>query len=103
MSDQPPKRPRRNLDALNNFSTEKKTSNRQLNEESPPINSRRNLNELQEGNQLQNVPPKLNRTRNLGELEENIQFDNKKREERREKLESRGIYESPGMALLFIG
>jgi hypothetical protein len=97
MSDQPPKRPRRNLDALNTASEEKPISNVKS-----PLRSRRNIENLQEPdyinsralpNGLLREPPsqpKSNRTRNLDGLEEDIQFDIKKREERREKRESQG-------------
>lgn len=101
MSDQPPKRPRRNLDALNTSSEEKPTSNVRQ-----PLKSRRNIENLQEPEYINAEPLpkgvslrgptveapvfKSNRSRNLDGLEEEIQFDIKNREERREKRESQG-------------
>lgn len=100
MSDQSPKRPRRNLDALNTTSEEKPISNVRS-----PLRARRNIENLQEPEYVNAVisqesrqsfrepsleVPKSNRARNLDGLEEEIHFDIKKREERREKRESYG-------------
>jgi hypothetical protein len=118
MSDQPTKRPRRNLNALNNSSQEQPISNKYSNEGSNPTTSFKNqeyiniqpsqAEQLTKSNRTRNLdglkdeyvniqpsqPPKSNRARNLDGLEENIQFDIKKREERREKMESSGMNES---------